>query len=137
MTEDDRRDRKLEPRTPLGVIAFNNQMHKVRFFHQLTYNADFHNVHNVLIDPDLRVYAVDNSRAFRIQEDLMAPDDLQCFSRTCLEKLKALDRTLLQEKLGQWLGDMQIDSLLARRDVLILLVEERIKEKGQGSVLFY
>jgi hypothetical protein len=137
VTPDIWKEEGQRPSSPVANIRFNNQMHKVRFFHQLTYNADFHNVHNVLIDPALRIYVIDNSRAFRIQEELLAPNDLVCFSRTCLEKLKALNRALLKERLGKWLGDMQIDGLLARRDKILLLVEERIAEKGEGGVLFY
>jgi hypothetical protein len=93
--------------------------------HQLTSNADFQNIHNVIFDPGLRVYAVDNSRAFRIESELRAPNDLQCFSRRCLARLRALDRGLIEEKLGRWLVKMQIDGLLARRDAIIALAEMR------------
>jgi hypothetical protein len=136
MTADVREERNLQPATPLGKVQLGYQLHKVRLLHQLTSNADFQNIHNVLFDPDLRVYVVDNSRAFRIQPDLRAPDDLRCFSRRCLEKLEALDRTLLEEKLGRWLVKMQIDGLLARRDAILALVKKRIEESGEGPVLF-
>ena len=134
MTEADRKKRKLEPP---HLPRWNNQLHNVRLLHQLTYNTDFQNVNNVLIDPAFRIYAIDNSRAFRIQTTLMVPDDLQCFSRSVLEKLKALDLPLLEEKLGPWLDKMQMEGLLARRDAILALVEKRIKQKGEGLVLFY
>jgi len=134
LTEDDRAKRKLQPP---HLPRWNNQLHNVRLFHQLTYNTDFQNVRNVLVDPTFRVYAIDNSRAFRIQTQLMVPDDLQCFSRSVLEKLKALDLPLLEEKLGPWTDKIQIEGLLARRDAILALVEKRIKQKGEGVVLFY
>jgi hypothetical protein len=134
MTEDDREKRKL---TPPHLPRWNNQLHNVRLLNQLTYNTDFQNIRNVVVDPAFKVHAIDYSRAFRIQTDLIAPDDLQCFSRTVLEKLRALDRPLLEEKLGPWLDKMQIDGLLARRDVILGLVDKRIKAKGEGVVLFY
>jgi hypothetical protein len=134
LTEDERAKRKLEPP---HLPRWNNQLHNVRLLHQLTYNTDFQNVRNVLIDTGFRVYAIDNSRAFRIQTTLMVPDDLQCFSRSVLEKLKTLDLPLLEEKLGPWLDKMQMEGLLARRDAILALVEKRIKQKGEGLVLFY
>jgi hypothetical protein len=134
LTEDELGKRKL---TPPHLPRWNNQLHNVRLLHQLTYNTDFQNVRNVLVDPDFRVYAIDNSRAFRIQRVLMAPEDLQCFSRSVLERLKALDRPLLEQKLGPWLGKLQMDALLARRDAILDIVDLRVKSKGEGLVLFY
>ena len=134
LTEDEVGKRKL---TPPHLPRWNNQLHNVRLLHQLTYNTDFQNVRNVLVDPDFRVYAIDNSRAFRIQRVLMAPEDLQCFSRAVLERLKALDRPLIEQKLGPWLGKLQMDALLARRDAILDIVDLRVKTKGEGLVLFY
>jgi hypothetical protein len=133
MTQDDRKRRGIE--AP-AAAAWNAQMHKVRLLHQLTYNTDHRNVRNVLIDPTFRVYAVDSSRAFRIQEDLLAPEDLVSFSRAVLEKLAALDRPLVEARLGSWLEKRQIDGLLARRDRILALVKERIAEKGEDAVLY-
>jgi hypothetical protein len=132
MTEDDRLTRKLEPP---DLQKWNRQLYNVRLFHQLTYNTDFRNIRNVLFDPDFRVYLVDSSRAFRIQRTLLAPDDLARVSRSALGKLRALDRPTLRERLGPWLGKMQMEGLLARRDVILALIDERIKEKGEGAVL--
>jgi hypothetical protein len=133
INEEERRERGLKPPVP---PRYNFQLHSVRLLHQLTYNTDFRNIHNVIVDPSFRVYAIDNSRAFRIQTDLQAPDDLQCFSRAVIERLKALDRALLEEKLGPWIEDMQIDGLLARRDAILAICEERIKENGPGNTLY-
>jgi hypothetical protein len=134
MTEDERKKRRREPP---HLPRWNNQLHCVRLFHQLVYNTDFRNIRNVLADARFRVYAIDNSRAFRIQTDLLAPEDLQCFSRTVLEKLRALDLPALEGKLGPWVGKMQLESLLARRDLILEIVEKRIEQKGEGAVLFY
>ena len=133
MTEDERKRRGLE--AP-DAAAWNAQMHKVRLLHQLTYNTDYRNVRNVLVDPRFRVYAVDSSRAFRIQEDLLTPEDLVGFSRAVLERLRVLDRPTLQARLGAWVEGRQIDGLLARRDRILALVKERIAEKGEESVLY-
>ncbi len=131
-TEDDRIARNLQPPDLQG---WNRQLHNVRLFHQLTYNTDFRNIRNVLYDPDFRVHLVDSSRAFRIQRSLLVPDDIVCVSRSALERLKALDRPTVEKRLSPWLGKMQIAGLLARRDVLLALLDARIKERGEAAVL--
>jgi hypothetical protein len=133
MTVDDGKRKGL---AAADAAAWNAQMHKVRLLHQLTYNTDHRNVRNVLLDPTFRVYAVDSSRAFRIQEDLLAPEDLVSFSRGVLEKLAALDRPLLEARLGSWLDRRQIDGLLARRDRILALAKVRISEMGEEAVLY-
>jgi hypothetical protein len=133
MTED---ERKRKGKEAPDAAAWNAQMHKVRLLHQLTYNTDYRNVRNVLVDPAFRVYAVDSSRAFRIQESLLTPEDLERFSRAVLDRLAALDRLTLEARLGAWLERRQIDGLLARRDRILALVKERIAEKGEEAVLY-
>jgi len=134
MTEKERQKEGLKPD---HAPRWAQQIHCVRLFHQLTYNTDFRNVENVLVDPTFRVYLIDSSRAFRIQKDLLAPDDLQCFSRRVLDRLRQLDRPTLEDHLGRWLDGPQIEALLARRDRILVVVEQRVADLGQGKVLFY
>jgi len=136
MGENDRQNRQIEPKAPRDRIRWHNQIHRVRLFHQLTYNTDYQNTSNLLIAPDFQMWVIDASRAFRIQQDLLAPDDLQCFSRATLERLKALDEPLIEEKMGELLNDLQVEGLLARRDKILTLVKVRLVEKGPGKVLF-
>jgi len=134
LTEKERQKRGLKPD---HAARWMQQIYCVRLFHQLTYNTDFQNVENVLVDPAFRVYLIDSSRAFRIQKELLAPDDLQCFSRRVLEELAALDGAGLEQHLGRWLDGLQIDGLLARRDLIEALVKVRLAANGPGQVLFY
>ena len=115
---------------------WNEQMYKVRLLHQLTYNTDFNNIRNILIDPDFRIYAIDNSRAFRVHHKLLAERDLKRFSRLVLERLRGLRRELLRERLGQWLTDAQIEALLKRRDLILARAERLIAEQGEKAVLY-
>jgi hypothetical protein len=135
-TERGRRARHLAPQGPREVSRWTDQVHDTRLFHQLTYNTDFRNVENVLVDPAFRVYVVDSSRAFRVQEDLLAPNDLERFSRTTLQRLRELDRPRLEERLGRFLSGMQIEGLLKRRDKILEIVRKRVDELGPGRVLF-
>jgi len=133
MTEFERKQKGLEPP---DLELWNQQMHKVRLLHQLTYNTDHQNIRNVLLAPSFRVYAVDNSRAFHVQTDLLQPGDLVRFSRAVVARLAALDKASLKEHLGPWLGGMQIDGLLARRNKILAIVKQRVAEKGEAEVFY-
>lgn len=133
MTEADRKERRI---SPPDIEAWNRQMHGVRLLHQLTFNTDAKNIRNVLFDPTFRIYAVDFSRAFANYSDLRAEKELVRFSRQSLERLRALDRPTLDEKLGRWLNGRQIAAMLKRRDKILALAEGLVAEKGEDAVLY-
>jgi hypothetical protein len=136
MSEKERLERKLTPKGPRERIRLHNQLHCARLFRQLIYDTDFRNIENTLVDSEYNIYAIDASRAFRIQHDLLAPDDLTCFSRTALERLRRLDEAVIEERMGDFLDRRQVEGLLARRDKILSLVEERLEEEGPGKTLF-
>jgi hypothetical protein len=133
MTEHDRKTKKLEPP---DVERWNEQMYKVRLLHQLTYNTDYRNIRNVLIDPAFRVYAIDNSRAFASYPQLPAENELRRFSRRTLDALKALDRPTVEARMGRWLEGLQVTCLLKRRDRILALAARRVAEEGEAAVLY-
>ena len=130
-------ERRQENRKPPNPRLWNEQMYKVRLLHQLTYNTDYQNIRNVLVDPEFRVYAIDFSRAFAFYPSLLAEKDLKLFSRTALEGLKRLDRPTLDAKLGRWVEGQRIEAILKRRDKILALSARLVKEKGEGAVLYY
>ena len=111
-------------------------MYTIRLFKQLTYDTDYNNVSNLLVDPDFRIYAIDFSRAFRLYNSLRKEESLGRFSRTVIDQLRNLDKETLLEKLGPWLTKGQIKSLLKRRDQILELVEERIAERVEAAVMY-
>jgi hypothetical protein len=129
-------DRKQERINPPDVEAWNRQMYGVRLLHQLTFNTDARNIRNVLFDPTFRVYAVDFSRAFAPYADLRSEKELERFPRSALERLRALDRALLFEKLGRWLNGRQIDTMLKRRDKILAIAERLAAEHGEDRVFY-
>jgi hypothetical protein len=134
MTEWDRQKQKVVAPDP---DRWNEQMFKVRLLHQLTYNTDRGNIRNVLVDSDFRIYAIDHSRAFRRHHELPGGQkDLTRFSRAALDRLRGLNAALLQEKLGAWLERPELDALLKRRDRILALAEERVRERGEAAVLY-
>ena len=127
--------KKLKMSIP-DARRWNEQMFKIRLLHQLTYNTDRANASNILIDPEWRLWAIDHSRAFRVKGELMGTKDLARFSRSVLEKLRGLTEKILQQRVGRWLTDPQIDALLKRRDKILELAEQRIPETGEVAVLY-
>ena len=128
MTEWDRKAKKV---SPPDFEAWNRQIYLVRLFHQLTYDTDYNNIRNVLVDPSFKVYAIDFSRAFRTHDKLLSEKDLARFSRSALERLRSLDRAAVVEHLGPWLTTLEIDGLFKRRDRILALAERRGSQEGE------
>ena len=133
MSEFQRVERGIEPPDP---AAFNDEMHKIRLLHQLVSNEDYENASNVLIDPDFKLWAIDHSRAFQTRRELRQVEALVRFSEDVVEKMAALTMRDLQERLGAWLSEAQLVTLLDRRDRIMARVDELIAEKGEDAVLY-
>ncbi len=130
MTEWERREKKI---SPPDLESWNRQIYIVRMLHQLTYNSDYANIRNVLVDPSFRVYAIDFSRAFRVHDKLLSEKDLGRFSRSVLDRLRTLERASVVERLGPWLTQLEIDGLLKRRDKILALAKQREAEQGERA----
>jgi hypothetical protein len=126
MDEADRQKNRIAPGKP---ELWNEQMQLVRVFDQLIYNTD-RNLGNLLIAKDWRVWAIDHTRAFRQVNTLRSPENLTRCDRQLLERMKQLDRASLKRELGRYLGDWDIDAMLARRDLIVAHFEQR----GPGAL---
>jgi hypothetical protein len=111
-------------------------MYKVRLLHRLTYNTDYRNLRNVLVDPAFRIYAIDFSRAFRKYDMLQNDKALARFSRSALDGLRRLDKPTLEAKVGRWLAAADIAAVLKRRDRILALAQRLVAEKGEDAVLY-
>jgi hypothetical protein len=134
MTEWERARVKMLP--PPDPHAWNEQMHTVRLFMQLTWDTDYNNVSNLLIDPNWKIWKIDSSRAFLADKKLRREGTLTSFSRHVLASLEALTREELDQHLGPWLERHQINALWARRNRILKLAEQRVAERGEEEVLF-
>jgi hypothetical protein len=105
-------------------------MYVLRVFDQLIYNMD-RSLRNLLIDKQWRIWMIDHGRAFRLFHTLKAPKDLDRCDRSLLAKLKALDQATLEKELKSYLNKEEVKGLLARRDLIVKIFEE----KGE-SVLY-
>jgi hypothetical protein len=79
---------------------------------------------------------IDFSRAFRLAKTLQFPDELTRVDRKLLTNLRALNRETLQEKLRAWLSKAEIDAVIARRDVIVGILDKQIAAKGEAAVLY-
>jgi len=133
MTEAERAKAKL---VPPDVVAFNDLMHDIKLFMQLTWDPDYNNVANVVIGPGWQVYKIDSSRAFRQTGTLRREEALTRFRRSTLQALESLTREPLDEALGPWLDERQVDGLWQRRTRILELARERVAGQGEAAVLY-
>jgi hypothetical protein len=126
-------DKKIEPPDP---VSWNDQMSTVELFQQLVYDIDFKNIANLLVDKNFNIYKVDSSRAFHVNHDLRKEEALQRFSRSFLDALERLDQQQVQSRLKPWISKSQIRALMARRDRILQLADERIAKLGEEAVLY-
>ena len=132
MMERDRVQKKLEPPEPR---RWNDEMLGARLFRELIGDYDF-NQTNTLITKDWRIWMIDFTRAFRPARTLQYPDEVARADRTLLANLRALNRDTLRAKVGKWLENNLIDALLARRDLLVGILDKQIAAKGEAAVLY-
>lgn len=133
MMELERWKKKIDP--PDGE-AWNLQMYQARLFNELVYNTD-PNLGNLLIDTNWKIWLIDFTRAFRVFKSLREPKNLADakIDRTVWENLQKLDDATLRKTMGDMLLKHEREALLARRDVIVRMLEERIAREGEAAVL--
>jgi hypothetical protein len=127
--------RELKTQQPPNVEAWNRQVHRQRVFDNLTANID-RNAGNLLVyrsgaGSEWRLVLIDHSRCFTDTKKM--PFQMTRIDRPLFEKLKALDKTALQERLGRSLVG-GIDAMLARRDAIVRHFEQLAATKGEAAV---
>lgn len=133
MTEADRLRGRLD--VP-DAESWLRQMNAVRLFAALIDNMDYRNVANLVVDADFRISAIDLSRGFGVKKRLLAEERLSMVSRAVLDRLRTLQRSTLDESLGEWLTRLQIKMLLKRRDLLVARFEALIALRGEAAVVY-
>ncbi len=132
MTEKERFQKNVSPPDP---DRWNRQMHCVRVFDELIFNTD-RNLGNLVITKDWDMWMIDHTRAFRFTKTLRNPKNLVKCDRHLLAKIRTLDKATLQKTMKGYLNNMQIDGMLARRDLIVQFYEKEIAAKSEAEVLF-
>jgi hypothetical protein len=120
---------------PPDTEAWNQQMHRMRVFTALVADTD-RNLGNVLISAEWKLWMIDFTRAFRRTHKLVAPENLTRCDRQLLATLRALRPEEVTAKTQPYLGRIDVDALMARRNLIVAHFEKRVAEKGEALVLY-
>ena len=110
-------------------------IHVMRVFDELIANTD-RNTGNQLWSSDGKLWLIDHTRAFRLQTALRTPRLLERCERALLVGLRKLNLDSLTAALGKSLNKSEVEALLARRDLIVKLFEEKIAARGENAILY-
>ena len=128
---------KLSPRDRLGPNPSRTAayIHIMRVFDELIQNRD-RNAGNLLWTKDWTMWMIDHTRAFRTDPELRSPKLLERCERALFAGLRALTREELTKAVGDNLLQPEVDAVLARRDRIVKLFEDKIAKVGEAAVLY-
>jgi hypothetical protein len=117
-----------------------------RAFDSLIGNSD-RSLQNLRYTGDGRVILIDHSRAFRYappfgakllygKNGLRNKEEFWPLPRRFVEKVRSLTFEMIRKAVENYLTSSEIDAILARRKLLLLELDELIKDKGEGAVLY-
>jgi len=116
-------------------VKTNKQIQIMRVWDELIQNRD-RNQGNILWTHDWTMWLIDHTRAFRLNTNLLKPEQLARCDRGLLEHLRAVTPEALAQAVGNSLTKQEQEALLARRDKIIKHYDERIARLGEPVVLF-
>jgi hypothetical protein len=132
MDEGERVKQKL---LPPDREAWNRQLQRMHVFTQLVGDVD-RNTGNILIGGDWKLWMIDFTRAFRRTHNITRPVDLTRCDRQLLQRLRDLTKEQVTNATKPYIGGAEVDALLARRDVIVALLEKHVAERGEAQVLY-
>jgi len=128
---------KMSARDRLGPnpSRTNAYIHILRVFDELIQNRD-RNAGNLLWTKDWTMWMIDHTRAFRTDPALRNPKLLERCERSLFAGMQALTREAITGAMGDNLLQTEVDALIARRDSIVKLFEEKIEKSGEAAVLY-
>jgi hypothetical protein len=132
MDEGDRAKKQVVSPNPARTASY---FHLLRVFDELIQNRD-RNAGNLLWTRDWGMWMIDHTRAFRLGRELLKPELLDRCERTLLERMRGHTAGTVAETMGDTLSRAEIDALMARRDLLAKLFDDRIARRGEAAVLY-
>jgi hypothetical protein len=135
-------------KTPSYKIGYwNRALYLQRAFDNLIANEDRHQ-NQYLITKDWRMILIDHSRTFRTSKKFtnkLIYDEkykegptfiMKELPRAFYEKIKSLNAEAIKNAVGEYLTEEEIEAVLARKDLIVKWVEDRIKKMGEDNVLY-
>jgi hypothetical protein len=131
----DEKDRLKAKTMGPDPVRTTKQIQIMRIFDELIQNRD-RNQGNVLWTSDWTMWLIDHTRAFRLGENLLKPENLSRIDRGLLERLRAVTPESLSQAVGNSLTKPEQEALLVRRDRIVKHYDDRIARLGEPVVLF-
>ncbi len=125
------KDVEKEPRPDIDL--WNEQVYRFRVFDALIMNID-RNAGNMLLDPVGNLILIDHSRTFDARKEKF-PFQLTKIDRPMFERLKKLDKKMLEAQVKKYVVFGGVDPILKRRDRIVKTFEDLIKQNGEANVL--
>ena len=132
MTEEGRRKTGANDPEP---ARFEHYRYRQRVFDELIRNDD-RNLGNFVYTKDWTMWMIDHTRAFRLNHDLAKPAELIRIERPLYESLKKLTIESVAKAVGTSLRRAEVEAVILRRDAIVKLVDARMKQLGEGAVLY-
>lgn len=110
-------------------------IHLMRVFDELIANTD-RNVGNQMWASDGKMWLIDHTRAFRLNHTLTRPQILERCDRGLLKGLRGLTIDSVTKAVDQTLTKDEIAAVMARRDLIVEHIEDRIKAINEPAVLY-
>jgi len=134
MTEWQRQE--TEQLSPPDLARWNDEISTLKVFLQLIWDTDYNNISNIMVDASWKIWKIDSSRAFYVDNELRREAALTRFSRRMLASLENLDRIELETTMKRWLDKRQIRALWERRCRILELAATRVAELGEAEALY-
>jgi len=128
-------DRQRTGREPPDAQRWSKQMVRMYVLDELIANSD-RNQGNIVITEDWTVWLIDHSRAFGTGSKLADPERLDRCDRALFAAMKALDQERLERELEPYLSKVRRGAILKRRDAIVHILEEKIRQQGEHVVLY-
>jgi hypothetical protein len=127
--------RARENALPPDGVDWAKQQSRMRVFSELVHDTD-RNTGNLLITEDWHLWMIDFTRAFRLSNSLLRPENVQRCSRDLLARLQALTQESVTAATKPHLEPGEVRALLKRRDRIVARLEQLVKQRGEDLVLF-
>ncbi len=112
---------------PPDLQDWNQKVQAIQLFEVLI--NDLGNPWCILIDGNWKLYKVHSARAFHESTKVVNDQNFQPSQRV-LDALRGLDEQVVRTTLAPWLSKAQVKGLLARRDLILELANEKNAERG-------
>lgn len=124
-----------------SLAHWNRMTYLQRAFDNLIANEDRHQK-NLLITETWKLLLIDHSRSFRTSKrftrQLQFGDEqpMKQLPRSFVAKLRELDKATLSEAVGDVLRDGEIEAVMARRQLILDVIDRDIAARGERAVLW-